>query len=325
MASRRTFLLGTGGALALPCFAWAQARRMTVVALFPGEEEDDHPAAQPFFDEMRRRGWVEGTNIDYERLFGRGAREYMEGLAKAAASREPDLIYANTAAIALAVLKETDAVPVIFTSASDPVAAGLVVSLRKPAKNATGAYQSAGDGLRRRLQLMRELLPGASRVGLLLDRRSTEVQRQRTLHEEAARANGLELTIGEFTNFEAVAKILANFRRENVQGVFLTPSVTLLGKRRDVAEAALRNRLALVGHRLEWAEAGAVVSYGPDVTDTLRRSAALADRVLRGARPADTAVEQASRFELIVNHRSAKAIGIAVPAKLLKSADRVIE
>jgi len=160
---------------------------MTMVALFPGEEEDDQIAAQPFFDEMRRRGWVEGTNIDYERLYGRGAREYMEGLAKSAANREPDLIYASTAALALAVLKETDSVPVIFTSASDPVASGLVSSLSTPARNATGAYQSAGDGLRRRVQLTRQMLPNVNRVGLLLDRRATESARQRTLHEDAVR------------------------------------------------------------------------------------------------------------------------------------------
>lgn len=326
MPSRRIFLLAAGGAAVAPRLAWAQARRMALVALFPGEEEDDQPAAQPFFDEMRRRGWVEGTNIEYERLYGRGTREYMEGLAKSAAGRAPDLIYASTAAIALAVLKETDSVPVVFTSASDPVASGLVSSLRSPQGNATGAYQAAGDGLRRRLQLLRQIMPGATRVGLLLDRRATESARQRTLHEDAVRAvQGLSLSVAEFTNFEAVAKLLANFRREGVQVVFLAPSVTLLGRRRDVTETAMRNKLPLFGHRLEWAEAGAILTYGPDVTDTLRRSAALADRVLRGAKPAEMPVVQASRFELIVNQRSAKALGVSVPPDVLKTADRVIE
>lgn len=326
MASRRIFLAGLAGALFAPRFAWPQARRMSVVALFPGDEEDDQPAGQPFFDELRRRGWVEGTNIDYERLYGRGAREYMVGLAKSAVSKEPDLIYASTAAIALAVLKETASVPVVFTSASDPVASGLVSSLRNPARNATGAYQSAGNGLRRRVQLLRQMMPSAARVGLLLDRRATEAVRQRRLHEEAVRAApGMQLTVAEFTNFEAVAKLLANFRREGVQAVFLSPSVTLLGRRREVAETAMRNKLPLVGHRLEWAEAGALFTYGPDVIDALRRSASLADRVLRGAKPGGIAVEQASRSELIVNNRSAKALGLNVPREVLKSADRVIE
>lgn len=326
MPSRRIFLLAAGGAAMAPSLAWAQARKVALVALFPGEEEDDQPAAQPFFDELRRRGWVEGTNIDYERLYGRGAREYMEGLAKSAASREPDLIYASTAALALAVMRETDSVPVIFTSASDPVASGLVASLRRPARNATGAYQSAGDGLRRRVELLRQVIPGATRIGLLLDRRATESARQRTLHEEAVRGMpGVQLSVSEFTNFEAVARLLANFRREGVQAVLLAPSVTLLGRRREVADTAMRNKMPLVAHRLEWAEAGALFTYGPDVSDALRRSAGIADRVLRGAKPAETPVEQASRFELIVNSRSAKALGLSVPAALLKTADRVIE
>ena len=326
MPSRRTLLLAAGGAAVASRLGWAQARKMQVVALFAGEEEDDHPAAQPFFDELRRRGWVESTNIEYERLYGRGTREYMEGLARSAAGRAPDLIYASTSAIALAVLKETDSVPVVFTSASDPVASGLVASLRAPARNATGAYQSAGDGLRRRLQIARQIMPDATRYGLVLDRRATEAARQRTLHEDAVRAvPGLSLTVAEFTNFEAVAKLFANFRREGVQAVFLSPSVTLLGRRREVADTAMRNKLPLIGHRLEWAEAGAILTYGPDVTDALRRSALLADRVLRGAKPAETPVEQATRFELIVNQRSAKALGLGVPRELLKTADRVIE
>lgn len=330
MPSRRIFLAGAsaiaGGAVLSSRLAWSQARKMAVVALFPGEEEDDQPAAQPFFDEMRRRGWVEGTNIDYERLYGKGAREYMEGLAKSAASREPDLIYASTAAIAIAVMKETESVPVVFTSASDPVASGLVSSLQAPARNATGTYQSAGNGLRRRVQFARQMMPGATRAGLILDRRATESARQRALYEDAVRAiPSLSLSVSEFTNFEAVAKLLANYRREGVQVVFLSPSVTLLGRRREVVDTAMRNKLALVAHRLEWAEAGAVLAYGPDTTDALRRSASLADRVLRGAKPAETAVEQSTRFELIVNNRSAKSLGIAVPPVLLKSADRVIE
>lgn len=326
MPSRRAFLLAAWGAALAPRLARAQSQSLrTLVALFPGEEEDDQPAAQPFFDELRRRGWVEGTNIQYERLYGRGAREYMVELAKSAASRAPDLIYASTAALARAVLKETDAVPVVFTSASDPVAAGLVSTLRSPGRNATGAYQAAGDGLQRRMQLLRQLMPGVTRAGLLVDRRATEPARQLELHQQAARSiPGLQLSVAEFTNFEAVAKHFANFRRDGLPAVFLTPSVTLLGRRREVADAAMRNKLALVGHRLEWAEAGAILTYGPDVADTLRRSAGLADRVLRGAKPAGLPVEQSKRFELIVNQRSAQALGIAVPRELLKSAARVI-
>ncbi len=326
MTTRRALLGSLGAGLIASQLVFAQAtKKVSVVVLFPGEEEDDEPATRVFFDEMRRLGWAEGVNIAYERLHGRGTREYMEGLAKSAASSNPDLIYATTTSIALAVVKESDSVPVVFTAASDPVAAGLVASLKRPGGNATGAYQAPGDVVQKRLELVRQAFPQLKRIGILLDRRSVDYARQKTVHQDAARRAGLELAVVEFTNYEAVAKHLANFRREGIVGVVLTPSVTLLARRREVAEAALRNRIALIGHRVEWADAGAVMSYGADVADALRRSAAIADRILKGARPADTPVQLATKFEMVVNQRSAKALGLAVPEEVLRRADRVID
>jgi putative ABC transport system substrate-binding protein len=324
MTTRRKLLGALGAGLIVPQLAFAQtARKVTV--LFAGEEEDDEPATRAFFDEMRRLGWSEGVNIAYERLHGRGTREYMEGLARSAASSEPDLIYATTTSIALAVVKENDTVPVVFTAASDPVAAGLAASLARPGGNATGAYQASGDVVQKRLELVRQAFPHLKRIGVLLDRRSVDYARQKTVHQDAARLTGLGLAVVEFTNYEAVAKHLANFRRDGIAGVGLTPSVTLLARRREVVEAALRNRIALIAHRVEWAEAGAVLSYGADVADALRRTAAIADRILKGARPADTPVQRATKFELVVNRRSAKALGLAVPQEVLRRADRVID
>ncbi len=312
--ARRTLLGAIGAGLIVPQLAFAQAARKVTV-LFAGEEEDDEPATRVFFDEMRRRGWAEGVNIEYERLHGRGTREYMEGLARSAVSSNPDLIYASTTSIALAVVKESDTVPVVFTAAS----------LARPGGNATGAYQASGDVVQKRLELVRQAFPHLKRIGVLLDRRSVDYARQKTVHQDAARLTGLGLAVVEFTNYEAVAKHLANFRRDGIAGVGLTPSVTLLARRREVVEAALRNRIALIAHRVEWAEAGAVLSYGADVADALRRTAAIADRILKGARPAVTPVQQATKFELVVNQRSAKALGLVVAQEVLSHADRVID
>jgi putative ABC transport system substrate-binding protein len=323
---RRALLAGLGAAIVAPGLSFAQAgRKVTVVVLFAGEEEDDEPSARPFFDEMRRLGWNEGVNIGYERLYGKGTREYMEGLAKSAVGLAPDLLYATTANIALSLLKETDSLPVVFTSVSDPVSVGLVASLKRPGGNATGAFQAPGNVVRARFDLVREALPGTKRLGLLVDRRTADYARQRTLHEEAARQAGLELMVAEFTNFEAVAKHLANFRREKIQVSAFTPSVTLLGRRREVVETATRNRIALVAHRAEWAEVGALMSYGADVGEVLKRSAQIADRILKGARPADTPVAQAKKFELVLNQRTAAALGVDLPRPVLGRASRVIE
>jgi len=326
MTKRRALLGALGAGLIAPQLVFAQAaRKVAVVVLFAGEEEDDEPATRAFFDEMRRLGWAEGVNIAYERLHGRGTREYMNGLARSAASSNPDLIYATTTSIALAVVKESDTVPVVFTAASDPVAAGLVASLARPGGNATGAYQATGDVVQKRLELVRQAYPRLKRIGLLLDRRSVDYPRQKTVHQEAARLVGLQLALVEFTNYEAVAKQLANLRREGIMVVAFAPSVTLLARRREVGETALRNRIALIGHRVEWAEAGALMTYGAEVAEVLRRSAAIADQILKGAKPAATAVAKATKFELVLNQRTARALGLVIPPELLRRADRVIE
>ncbi len=326
VSTRRTLLGALVAGLVAPRLALAQpARIVSVVVLFAGESEDDEPAMRSFFDEMRRLGWVEGTNITYERLEGRGEREYVEGLARSAASRIPDLIYATTTSTALAVVKETASIPVVFTSAADPVAAGLVALLVRPGGNATGAFQSLPDAAQRRFELIREIYPGLKRFGLLLDRRAPDSSRQETMYQDAARRVGLHLMTEKFTNFEAVAKIFANLRRAGIVAVGLAPSYTLIARRREVVETAVRNRLALIGHRSEWAAVGALMTYGAEVADALRRSARIADRILKGVKPADIAVEQANKAELVVNQRTAKTLGVAIPDSVLRRADRVIE
>lgn len=326
MVARRLLLRWLGAALAAPSLALAQAaRRQAVVVLYPGDSEDDEPATRPFYDEMRRRGWVEGTNVEYERLHGRGSRDYLDGLAELAAGRAPDLIYATTSTLALAVLKASDSIPVIFSTAFDPVAVGLVKSLARPGRNATGTYQIPGDLVATRFALLRETFPRLKRVGILLDRRSAEFQRLKSVHQEAARRAGLEFSLAEFSNYEVVAKRLAEFRREGIAAVLVTPSFTLVARRREVSEAALRNGIALVAHRVEWAEAGALLSYGADSAEAHRRGAGIADRVLKGARPADIPVEELKNVELVVSQRTAKALGVALPKTLLQRAKQVID
>ncbi|MEW6691115.1 MAG: ABC transporter substrate binding protein, partial [Pseudomonadota bacterium] len=175
---RRRALIGAIGAgLAVPRALLAQAPK-TVVVLFAGDSEDDEPAALAFFDEMRRRGWSDGVSVRYERLHGKGSREYVAGLAGRAAESAPDLIVATTSSLALAVTKEGGAVPVVFMSSSDPVAVGLVESIARPGGNVTGAYQVQGDAAAVRYQLIRELLPGARKVGVVYDRRAADLARQ---------------------------------------------------------------------------------------------------------------------------------------------------
>ena len=160
LISRRTLLrvMGAMGAgLAVPGFAFAQAVK-TVAVLFAGDSDDDEPSARPFFNGMAKLGWVEGRTVAYDRHSGKGTRQYLAAMASVAAGRSPDLIYATTTSLAAALLKETDSLPVVFATAGDPVAGGLVVSLARPGKNATGTYQ-AGDATAKRYSLVRQALP----------------------------------------------------------------------------------------------------------------------------------------------------------------------
>ena len=326
LISRRTLLrvMGAMGAgLAVPGFAFAQAVK-TVAVLFAGDSDDDEPSARPFFNGMAKLGWVEGRNVAYDRHFGKGTRQYLAAMASVAAGRSPDLIYATTTSLAAALLKETDSLPVVFATAADPVATGLVASLAKPGKNATGIYQAAENASAKRYNLVRQALPQVKRMGAVFDRGTQDYVGRKALHEKAARAAGLELVSVEFTNFEAIAKIFAKFKRDGLAVAEITPSFALIGRRREVAILAERNGIALVAHRVEWAEAGAVLTYGTDVGESHRRAAGLADRILKGAKPAEIPVERVQKFELAVNNRAAQALGLHIPKPVLQRAGRVI-
>jgi len=296
-----------------------------VVVLSAGESEDDEPAARAFYEEMRRRGWSEGVNITYTRLYGRGSRTYVAGLASSAAGSAADLIVATTGTLAVAALKESDTVPVVFMTSVDPVAMGLVDTIAKPGRNATGTFQVQGDSVAVRYRLVKELQPRGRKVGVIYDRRFAELDRQRKANEDAARAAGLQLEAAEFTNFEAVAKVLARYRRAGIQTFMATPSFTLLARRRELITLAERNQMAVVAHRVEYAEAGALMSYGPEIADAQRRSAAIADRILKGGRAAGIPVERAVKSELVLNQRVARQLGIGLPRSILARADRLID
>ena len=329
LTARRALLAAMGAGFAAPGFTmhglvFAQAARVANVAvLYAGDSDDDEPTVRPFFGEMTRLGWVEGKNIAYDRQSGKGTRQYLSTMASLVAGRAPDLIYATTTTLAAAVLKATDSLPVVFAAAADPVAAGLVASLARPGRNATGTFLVPEDSSRRRFALLRQAMPAVKRVGAVFDRAAQDYQGRKAAHEKSARAAGLELVSVEFTNFEAIAKIFAQFKRDGLIVAEVTPSFALIGRRREVVTLAERNGIALLAHRAEWAEAGAVLSYGSDVGESHRRAAGLAHRILKGAKPAELPVERVQKFELAVNTRSAEALGVQIPQSILRDAAKV--
>jgi putative ABC transport system substrate-binding protein len=323
--NNRRLLLGMLGAGAIaPRLVFAQAARMPLVAVLFIGDTDDERAAQVFFETMARHGWTEGKNINYERHAGKGSRQYLDTMVSNAAGSEPDLIVATTATLAAAVLKENAALPLVFVTMADPVAGGLVATLSKPGRNATGSYQTQGDASAKRFAFVHQAFPGLKRMGAVFDRNAADYQQRRAAHQKNAKAAGIELVVSEFTNFEAIAKIFAQFKRDGIRVAEVTPSFQLTGRRREAVALAERNEIALVAHRAEWADVGAVLTYGVDIGENYRRAANLAHRVLKGQKPAEIAVEMPNRVELVVNPKAALALGIALPKTLLQQADRVI-
>jgi len=328
----RRLLLGLFAAgVASPRLLFAQAqaqaqaaRVVTVAVLFIGESDDEEVAARPFFEAMARFGWIEGKNINYDRHSGKGARPYLETMVSNAAGAEPDLVFATTATVAAAVQNENAALPMVFVTIADPVKGGLVATLAKPGRNATGSYQAQTDAAAKRFAFVREALPGLKRMGAVFDRSGADAEARKTNHLKAAHAAGIELVAAEFTNFEAIAKIFAQFKRDGILVAEMTPSFALTGRRREAAQLAERNGIALVAHRAEWADAGAILTYGVDIGENYRRAAALANRILKGAKPGDIPVELPNRLELVANQRAALALGIALPKTILQQASRVI-
>lgn len=330
--NRRRFLIFSAAlsVTALLAFAPLAARaqggkKKRVVVLFAGKPEADVPATAPFFRELQRAGWVEGRNIVYEHLFAGGSREKVAELAKVAAAQRPDLIVAPTALAAISASQATKTIPIVFSTVSDPTVVGLAASLARPEANATGTFQIQTDLVAKRFEMLREALPKVKRVGVVLEGVGVDQAVQRERHLDAGRRSGLEVSIGSFMKFDDIPGVLAGLKREGVEVLTVGSSFTLIGLRTQFAEMTRQAGIPLIAHRVEWAEAGAVLTYGADVGHTLRRTAQIAHRILNGARPAETPIEQASRFELVVNLRAAKEYGLALPKLFLARADRVIE
>jgi putative ABC transport system substrate-binding protein len=204
------------------------------------------------------------------------------------------------------------------------VAVGLVADLARPGGNATGSYQMQGDASSKRYAFVHQAFPGLKRMGAVFDRNAPEFQKRKAAHEKSARAAGIELKAAEFTNFEAIARIFAQYRRDGIRVCEVTPSFQLTGRRREAVTLAERNEIALVAHRSEWADVGAVLTYGVDIGENYRRAANIANRILKGQKPAAIPVELPNRLELVVNAKAAHALGHAIPKPLLQQASRVI-
>lgn len=328
MNQRRLLVLAVGAALcghaALPRAQTPATGLRRVGVLAPSTQAKEEITLKPFFDQMRELGWIEGRNIAYDRVYADDQQQTLGQLAAELVARQPELIYAPPAPAAVAARGATRTIPIVFAAVFDPIDLGLVTSLARPGGNATGTTTDAAWLLPKWLELLKEVMPGAKRIGRLRDPGSVSGKLAQQALASLPASPGLTFVIAEATNpaeFDAAVSRLVAQRVD----VIMAGGTLVSNMRGRLIELANRQRLPVIAGGAQFADAGALFTYGASLADALRRSAAVVDKVLKGTRPADIPVEQPSMFELVVNLKTARALGIAVPQSVLLRADRVIE
>jgi putative tryptophan/tyrosine transport system substrate-binding protein len=319
------FAVGVGvGGRALPLCAQNPAaglRRVGVLA--PSTRAQEEVTLKPFFEEMRKLGWIEGQTIAYDRAYADDRHQDLPRLAAELVTRKPEVIYAPPAVAAVAAKQATNMIPIVFAAVTDPVGRGLVSSLARPGGNATGFVGVAESLVPKLLELLHEMLPGAKRIGFLGDPTEPIPAGDRAKLAHAATALGLTLIEVEISSASELDAAVAKLIGQRVDAIVATSTIASnIGGR--LIELANRRRLPVVG-TVRMLEAGSLFSYSSSLADRLRRSAQLVDKVLKGAKPADLPVEQPTKFELVINLKAANALGIAIPQSVLSRADEVIQ
>jgi putative ABC transport system substrate-binding protein len=272
---------------------------------------------------LQELGYIEGQNLVIERRYAKGKLEMLPAFAAELVQRKVDVIVASGAAAVQAAKKATATIPIVMAGAPDPVAFELVASLAHPGANVTGLSDSAGREIEgKRLELLKESFPRIARVAVVLDSASrVDIM---PVHE-AARALGLTLLFSpETATPDEFHDAFALMKREGAQAVYAPETPINVRHRVLIVELAAKSRLPAIYGSREFVEAGGLMSYGPIFSDIFRRAAVYVDRILKGAKPADLPVEQPSRFELVVNLKTAKQIGVRIPPEVLMGADKVI-
>jgi putative tryptophan/tyrosine transport system substrate-binding protein len=320
---RRKFLATLGGAAAWPLAARAQQTGKIWRIGYIVHEHLKHFDA--LFEQLRQLGYVEGQNIIVERRYAQGRAERFEEFAAEMVRLKADVIIVNTTPAAIAARKVTTTIPIVIPTAIDPVGAGLITSLAHPGGNITGSTILSAELSAKRLELLKEVIPGLSRMAVLWNAANPANALAWRQTQDAARALGVTLqphAVQGPKDFEVAFALMAE---ERPDAVFVLEDALIVQYLRRIVDFAIEKRLPTVfGHR-DRVEAGGLMSYGPQFSEMMRRAASQMDKILRGARPADLPVEQPTAFEFVINLRTANALGLTVPPLLLSRADEVIE
>ncbi len=321
-----TLALGLLGAPLAPD-AQQPARAPRIGVLLPGASATAarDPRMQAFYQSLREFGWVEGQNVVFERRYAEGQYGHLSTLATELVGSNVDIIVTASTPPAKAAKSATTSIPIVILDPGDPVGTGLVMSLARPGGNVTGVASIAPDLTAKRLQLLKEAAPKVSRVAVLFNAAIPPAEVALRELEAAAQSLGAQIepvAVEGPSGFEAAFGVITKYRANAL--VVLSDPLTHRHQERIVAFAAKERLAAMFGDRV-FVDAGGLMSYGPNYPGMFRRGAYYVDKILRGTKPADLPVEQPTRFELVINLKTAKALGLTIPQSVLIRADEVIQ
>jgi len=320
--NRRAFVTGLGAVLAAPVAAEAQSgARFIASAIFHHRQL----SSSPFRHGLRELGYIEGQNLAIEARLAAGKIDRLPALAAELIRARVDVIAAVSPPAIEAAKRATTAIPIVMAFISvDPVRSGFVDSLSRPGGNITGVAMIADDIAGKRLALLKEMVPTATRIALLAQVNHSSSVSQAKAARETAKALGVELQIVEARDSRDYEAALGAITK-TTPGVFILANPTFFDDRERLAAVAVRHRLATLCEWGQMAEAGCLMSYGPNISDLYRRVGIYVDKILKGAKPADLPVEQPTKFELVINLKTARALGLTIPPSLLLRAHQVVE
>ena len=326
---RRRFLAGMGAVLlAPPLSAEGQptGKVYRIGLILTATPSESAHLVKALDEGLRELGYVEGRNVMFERRFAEGRQERLPALAADLVRLKVDTLVTGSNPVIAAVKQASATIPVVMAVSRDPVSAGFIASLARPGGNITGlANDPAPEIIGKNLELLKEAAPRVSRVAFLWNPIPPGAGTYKNAVESAARSLGVTFRSVEVRGRNEFEGAFAAMVRERANGIVVATDPVILGPRSEVVLLAARNRLPAVYGLREFPEVGGFMSYGPNVADQFRRAAVYVDKILKGAKPGDLPVEQATKFELVINLKTAKALGLTIPPSLLGRADEVIQ
>ena len=324
---RRDFIAGLGGAAAAGVWPLdlraQQAGKLPTIGFLGNNAANWSPYVAAFSEQLRTLGWIEGRTIAIEYRWSEGRLERVEEIASEFVRLKVDVVVTSGDAVA-ALKRATSVIPIVFATGNDPVGGGLVASLARPGGNVTGLSNQSTDLIGKRLELLRDVVPGLRRLAIIFDAGYPSAVRETRDVQDAARALGIDIVPLEIRQAEDIAPAFETLK-SRAEALYVVVDSLVSANRARIVALALGAQLPTMFQTREYAKGGGLMSYGPSFPDLFRSAADLADKILRGAKAGEIPVAQPTKFELVINLATAKALGLTIPEAFLLRADEVIE